>query len=400
MIEPEPLQQIDRTSVRFRGRKLIYFSGCDYFRLASHPRVLAALEEGLRRFGLNVAASRLTTGNHHLYARLETRLANFFGAESALLVPSGYMSNLVAAQALAGNFSHALIDEQAHPSLIDAGRLLDCPVLRFKHRDPQDMASVLHRCGPESRVMLLTDGLFSDDGSTAPLRDYAKALPGDALMLVDDAHGAGILGKSGKGSLEHAGIGRRQVVQTITLSKAFGVYGGVILGTNSLRQKALERSRLFVGSTPLPLPLVHAAVCSLELVATDKTLRRRLAENSAYVKAALRSAGYALPEAPGPILAVLPRAQQAARDLYGVLFRSGIYPPLTRYPGGLTGAYFRFVFSSEHNRTQLDRLVEVLTDFKGTLADSANRRSKMCKSPQNPRSSPGWMATPICSRLP
>ena len=133
MTEPEPLQQIERTRVRFRRRKLSYFSGCDYFRLASHPRVVAALRAGVNRYGLNVAASRLTTGNHALYRQLEGELAGFFKAESALLVASGYMTNLVVAQALAGSYSHALIDNGAHTSLSDAASFLNCPVLQFKY---------------------------------------------------------------------------------------------------------------------------------------------------------------------------------------------------------------------------------------------------------------------------
>src|SRR5690349_5624765 len=153
MREPEPLQQIPPAYVRWRGRKFSYFAGCDYFRLSSHPRVLAAFKSGLGRYGLNVAASRLTTGNHIVYQNLEHRLAGFFAAESALLVSSGYLTNLAVAQALAGSFSHALIDEDSHPSLTDAVRFLECPVLKFKHRDAEDLARTAHRCGPESKVI-------------------------------------------------------------------------------------------------------------------------------------------------------------------------------------------------------------------------------------------------------
>src|SRR3989454_1295854 len=165
MTEPEPLQQLDRTYVRFRNRKLSYFSGCDYFRLASHPRVIAALQAGVKKYGLNVAASRLTTGNHVLYRQLEERLGDFFNAENALLVSTGYLTNLVVAQALARSFSHALMDEKSHPSLRDAARFLDCPVLQFKHRDVGDLAGSVRRCGPASKLILLTDGMVSHDGS-------------------------------------------------------------------------------------------------------------------------------------------------------------------------------------------------------------------------------------------
>ena len=125
---PPPLQQTDRTFVLAGGRKVTYFGGCDYFRLSSHPAVLAAMSKGLERFGLNVAASRKTTGNHRLYELLEERLAGFFGVEAAVLVSSGYVSNLAVAQALAGQFTHALLDDGAHNSLVDATKFLDCPV--------------------------------------------------------------------------------------------------------------------------------------------------------------------------------------------------------------------------------------------------------------------------------
>lgn len=359
MTEPEPLEAIGRTWIGYQGRRLVYFAGCDYFRLARHPQVLAAARAGLQNDGLNVAASRLTTGNHRLYGELEQRLARFFGGEDALLVPTGYLADLIVGQALAGNFSHALLDEQAHPALEDAARFLDCPVLRFKHADPNDVAEAARRCGPGAKLLLLTDGMFSRDGAAAPLAEYLDALPGDAWLLVDDAHGAGVLGKTGRGTLEYAGVGRGRIIQTVTLSKAFGAYGGAILGTRSLRRRILERSGMFVGSTPLPLPLVHAACKSLQVLAADPTLRRRLRDNADYVKNVLRRAGWALAENPGPIVMLVPKARQVAK-LKSALLAAGIYPSFLRYPGGPTGGYFRFVISSEHSRKQLDELLDVL----------------------------------------
>jgi 7-keto-8-aminopelargonate synthetase-like enzyme len=363
MTEPEPLQQIARTYVRFHGRKLSYFAGCDYFRLASHPQVIAALQSGVKKYGLNVAASRMTTGNHVLYRDLEAALADFFGAESAVLVSSGYVTNLVAAQALAGSFSHALVDDGVHPSLSDAARFLDCPVLRFKSRDVEALAGAAQRCGPQSKLAVLTDGMFSNDGSAAPLAEYLKVLPKDTLLLVDDAHGGGVLGRSGKGTLEHAGISRSRVIQTVTLSKAFGAYGGAILGPARFRQQVLDRSRMFVGSTPLPLPLAHAALAGVRILKSTPSLRTKLMENAAYVKTALRAAGLPLPEAPGPIVPVLPRRPSEAAGLQKALFAAGIFPPFIKYPGGPPSGYFRFVISNEHSRSQLDQLINVLTPY-------------------------------------
>ena len=361
MIEPEPLQQIDRTYVRFRGRRLSYFAGCDYFRLASHPEVVAALKQGAALYGLNVSASRMTSGNHHLYLALEQALARFFDAPAALLVPTGYLSNLVLAQALVGGFSHALIDERAHASLQDAARLLECPILQFRHQSPDHLAACVQRCGPGARLVLLTDGLFAHDGSVAPLAAYTAALPRDALLWVDDAHGAGILGRTGKGSLEFARIGRQRVVQTITLSKAFGTYGGAVLGPQKLRRQILERSHLFTGSTPLPLPVANAALTAVRLLGQDPRLRERLAANGSRVKNGLRAAGISVPETPGPIIRVEPPNEKAARRLRRVLLQGGIYPSSLVYPVTSRKRYFRFAISSEHTRAQLTRLLDALT---------------------------------------
>ena len=360
MTEPEPLQQVERTFVRFRGRKLSYFSGCDYFRLASHPEVIAALKEGVEKFGLNVAASRLTTGNHVLYQRLEEKLAAFFGAESALLVSGGYVTNLIVAQALAGSFSHAIVDEKAHPSLWDAARALDCPVVKFRHRDAAELEQVVRRCGPGARLMLLTDGMFAHDGSVAPLARYLEILPKDALIVVDDAHGAGVIGKIGKGSIEHECVRRTQIIQTITLSKAFGTYGGAILASESLRRRIVDKSRMFLGSTPLPLPLANAAIKSVQILKSDRSLRKRLIANVKLVKEALRAAGKLSEITPSPIVPVVSRSAKDATLMRLGLLKAGIYPPFVKYATGPANGYFRFVMSSEHSRKQLQRLLQIL----------------------------------------
>ncbi len=353
------LQQVDRTYVRFQGRKLSYFAGCDYFRLASHPEVLKAAAEGLKKFGLNVAASRKTTGNHVLYEQLEKSLVHFFGAETSTLASNGYSPNLMAAQALAGQFTHALIDERAHPSLLDASHFLVCPVVKFKHCDPEDLSRNLKRLG-EIKPLLLTDGMFSHDGGIAPIGEYLKLLPPGSAILLDDAHGAGTLGKTGRGTPELADISGRRVIQTITLSKAFGVYGGAVLGPRKLREAIVAHSRVFVGNTPLPLPLAHAAIKSISILKSDRTLRKRLADNTAYIKAELSRRGVAVPENPSPIVPIIPASPDEANRLKRRLLAAGIYPPFIKYPGGPEAGYFRFVIASEHTRAQLDALLKVL----------------------------------------
>ena len=354
------LQQTDRTFVRHQGRRLIYFGGCDYFRLASHPDVLRALHEGADRFGLNVAASRTTTGNHALFVRLEKVLAKFFGVERAALFSSGYTTNLAFTQTYAGRFTHALIDERTHHSPRDAASFLSCPLRPFRHRDVKHLRQELRACGKSARPLIITDGLFSHDGSTAPLTEYLAALPHRGMLLVDDAHGAGTLGRTGRGTPEVCGVRDPRLVQTISLSKAFGVYGGAVLGSAAVIEAIQSRSHIFIGNTPPPLPLVNATLQSLQILRSDRSLRQRLHANITRLKTTLRAAGLETPDNLSPLVAVVPRTARHAARTAQELRGAGIYPPLIHYSGGLPHGYFRLAISSEHTAAQLDTLAEVL----------------------------------------
>jgi 7-keto-8-aminopelargonate synthetase-like enzyme len=358
----EPLQQIDRTFVLQRGRRLSYFAGCDYFRMASHPAVLAALCEGVGKFGLNVSASRRTTGNHAIYEELESALAKFFGVDAAVLLSTGYSTNHVVAQTLAGGFTHVLADERAHLSLLDAARMLGLKPEFFRHRDPQAAATAARRFGKSAKILLLTDGLFSHTGQVAPLGDYLRLLPRNTTLLVDDAHGAGTIGQTGRGTAQFLGVPTRRIIQTITLSKAFGVYGGAVIGSRKLCRQIAANSRIFTGNTPLPLPLANAALTSLKILRADPSLRRRLALNTSRVKGALAEAGLIVPHGPGPIVPIIPRHARERAALQHRLLAADIHPPFIRYPGGHAEGYFRFVISSEHTAAQLDALIAALTD--------------------------------------
>jgi 8-amino-7-oxononanoate synthase len=343
----EPLEQIDRVFVRYRGRKLIYFGGCDYYRLASSPHVIRAAARALKKDILNVAASRITTGNHPVYEQLEAALQVFFKGDRAVLTSTGYTANLVIAQALAGQFSHALIDERAHPSLGDATRFLDCPVLQYKHRDAAHAARAVVRCGPLAKVILLTDGVFAHDGTLAPLPELLQALPRDGMLLLDDAHGAGVLGKNGRGTVEHFAVRDKRIVRAITLSKAFGAYGGAVLSDAHLAGAIVARSALFAGSTPPPLPMAAAAVAALATVGANDP-RARLRRN-------LKLIGKEV-----PIISITPRSVFEAARLKTRLLKAGIFPSLIRYPNGPATGYFRFAISSEHTAEQVQRLLDTI----------------------------------------
>ena len=365
------MQQVGRTFVIHKKRRFSFFGGCDYFRMSSHPEVLRAVKTGLAKYGLNVAASRVTTGNHALYRKLETALARFFGAPAALLVSNGFSTNPVVAQALRNDFSHVLLDAKAHVSLVEASRLFGCPVVKFKNRDPEDLRRVLSRLGRKSKPIVLTDGVYTQSGGIAPLREYLKVAGPRVTLLVDDSHGAGVVGRTGRGTPEQTGVSRGQIIQTVTLSKAFGVYGGAILCSGELRGRIFAGSAMFAGSTPLPLPLANAALRAIEILRKDRIFLKRLNHNANFVKTALRAAGFSVPLTPVPVVAINPGNAVRAAALRRSLIGHGVYPSFVEYPGGPAGGYFRFVISSEHSKRQLEDLVAAASCFQESLCLSS-----------------------------
>jgi 7-keto-8-aminopelargonate synthetase-like enzyme len=353
----EPLQQIDRTYVLWRGRKLIYFAGCDYLRLSSHPKVLRALQKSLVQFGLNVAASRKTTGNHHLYLELESSIRKFFRSDAAVLSSTGYFTNIIAAQGLRGSIDYVFIDERAHGSLRDAARFLGCPASEFTHRNPGDLQKKV--ASTNARFAVLTDGMFSHDGSIAPLSAYRRTIGPDALLWVDDAHAGGIIGLHGRGTVELEKVPRRNLLQTVTFSKAFGTYGGAILCDKKMAALISERSCAVGGNTPTPLPLVAATLTALDLC--NDRLRAQLFKN---IELFWKYLGHPLPEHPTPIISLAP---DKPASLSRQLLAAGIYPPHIKYPGGPAAGYFRFAISSEHSSAQIKKLATVLAEHATSL---------------------------------
>ena len=253
-----------------------------------------------------------------------------------------------------------LIDEKSHVSLKDAARQFDCPVTSFSHRDAADLKRKLPR--GSKQIAVLTDGMFAHDGYIAPLDEYAKVLPRNAVILVDDAHAAGVLGRTGKGTLEETGVARTRIIQSITLSKAFGAYGGAILCEPALREKIIQKSGMFAGSTPVPLPLVSAAIAGIQILKRDKSLRRRLCQNVQFVKTALSPHHPTIVQTPSPIVTLVPASAEEAAATCKRLIAHKVFPSFIQYPGGPPNGYFRFVISSEHTRAQLFDLVCALCE--------------------------------------
>jgi 7-keto-8-aminopelargonate synthetase-like enzyme len=325
--------------------------------------VTGKVAAGLRRYGLNVAASRVTTGNHPLYAVAERAIAEYFGVERALLCPTGYLASLTAVEGWRDRFTHALVDERAHPCLLAGAQLAEHPLIRFRHGDPDALGSALKRLSSAARPLVITDGVFANDGFIPPLDRYLELLPPRGWLLVDEAHGAGVLGRRGRGAAEHLGIGDRRLLRSCTFSKAFGVFGGAVLAAAHCVAEIAGRSRTFAGSTPLPLPLATALLESVRILRANEGRRRRLAARVAWVKDTLSQRGLAITPGPAPIVSVAARGQ-AASTFKRHLLSAGIYPSFIRYPAGSEVGHFRFAISSEHSQTHLEQLATALSEAR------------------------------------
>ena len=362
-VGPE-LRFLNRTHVLFQGKPYLFFGGTDYHRLASHPEVVAACRQEAESGGISSAGSRITTGNNPLHERLEEKLSSFLGTEEAALCSAGYLSNTVALEALADDYRRFFIDSDAHVSLRGPARCL-APgrVSTFRHADPGDLSrqiqSSLHS---GERPLVLTDGVASSDGELTPLGEYWEIVRNrGGLLLVDDAHGIGTVGPSGKGSPEAARLPPAAFVQTGTLSKALGTFGGLVAGSTGLAARIMDRSQAFVAATAIPPPIAAAAIRSIEILQANPGMISGLQTRTTHVREKLRAMGFVTGSSPAPIISITHRDTARNERLRVILLEHGLYLPLIRdYPGSPPGGHFRLTLSSVHADQDIARLLEAV----------------------------------------
>lgn len=355
------IQASSATRVVLDERELLYFGGCGYLGLAHHPRVVAALAEGAQRFGASAGASRETTGNCVAYDQLEHELARRIGVPEVVLTPEGYTANFVAAQALASERRVALIDSHSHPSLVDAAYAARLEVHTWAHGELELLERLLAQHG--ERAVVMSDGVFPSRGEIAPVRELAQMAGAlDAALLIDDCHGTGVVGGGGRGSLEHAGVRDDHVVLTSTLSKALGCYGGLVAGASSLAATAREHSQAYIGSTPPPPALAHAALTALSLAYDEPARLARLRRNCARVRDGFQALGLPTPREDLPVFAFALHEADAMVALHEQLRRAGLFAPYVRYLGSPPSGNFRIVVNAEHSDDDLERLLHELAN--------------------------------------
>ena len=367
----EPLQG---ARLRVDGRELLGFCSNDYLGLSRHPEVIEALIQAAQR-GVGSGASHLVSGHSAEHHALEEELADFVGRERAVLFSTGYMANLGAIGVLAGRRGLIVEDRLNHASLIDAGLMSGAKLVRYAHGDAGAAESAFgvackDAAGSEpsrGQRVLATDGVFSMDGDLAPLPALARiAAAANAWLVVDDAHGLGVLGASGRGIVEHFGLSVRDTPVLVgTLGKAFGTFGAFVAGDAALCEWLVQKARTYIYTTALPPALAAAARKALALAATEPWRRERLRSHVAAFRKEALGIGLPLMNSDSPIQPLLlgsaERALAASRALEDLgLWVAAIRPPTVPK----NGARLRITFSASHDSADTARLCEALADLK------------------------------------
>jgi len=351
----------DGTRVRVAGRELRVFCSNDYLGLAHHPALAAASAAEAARSGSGSGAAHLVSGHSHAHHALEEQLADWLGRERALLFSTGYMANIGVHAAFAGRGERVLGDRLNHASLIDGAQLSGARLLRYAHADADSAARMLE--GRSDCTLLATDGLFSMDGDVAPLPALARlAAAHRAWLLVDDAHGLGVLGATGRGAVEAQGLDADAVPLLVgTLGKAFGCFGAFVAGGRDAIELLLQRARSYIYTTALPPGTAAAASAALVLVQAEGWRRERLRALGARLRAGAARLGLPLQPVDGPIQPLLVGDAARAMQLSAALLARGYWVGAIRPPTVPAGtARLRITLSAAHDEAAVDGLLEAL----------------------------------------
>jgi glycine C-acetyltransferase len=339
-------------------KKVLNFCSNNYLGLANHPKLVAAARQAVDEMGVGPAAVRSIAGTMTLHVELEKRLAAFKGAEAAITFQSGFNANLATIPALVGKEDVIFSDRLNHASIIDGCRLSAAKIIAYEHNDPASLeAQIKENLSQYRRALIVTDGVFSMDGDIAPLdkiHEVAKAH--DLLLMVDDAHGEGVLGRGGRGIVDHFGLHGKVDVEVGTFSKAFGVVGGAVAGSSVIVEWLRQRGRPFLFSSAMTVPDTAACLAALDILEGSTELVDRLWDNAKYFKAEMKRLGFDTGASGTPITPIMlgeaPLAQQFSREL----FDAGVFATAIGYPTVPQGrARIRVMISAAHTRDDLDK---------------------------------------------
>lgn len=340
------------------GEKRLNFCSNNYLGLANHPKLLEAARRALEQYGVGPAAVRTIAGTMELHVQLEKRLAKFKGVEAAITFQSGFNANLGTIPALVGKDDVIFSDELNHASIIDGCRLSGAKIIRYNHCDPEDLRRALRENRSDyPKALVITDGVFSMDGDIAPLDQiYEVTKEYEAILMVDDAHGEGVLGRGGRGIVDHYGLHGKVDIEVGTLSKAFGVVGGVVAGNALVVEWLRQRGRPFLFSSAMTAPDTAACIAAVDLLEESTELVDRLWENTRYFKEEMRMLGFDIGKSVTPITPVMLGEAPLAQKFSKELFTEGVFATAIGFPTVPRGkARIRVMISAAHTQTDLDR---------------------------------------------
>jgi 8-amino-7-oxononanoate synthase len=358
------LQSPQAPHITVDGKSYLSFCSNDYLGLANHPRLIAALQQGAAQHGVGAGAAHLVSGHGAAHHQLENELAAFVAKPAALLFSTGYMANLGVVQALVGKGDTVFADKFNHASLNDAMQLSRAAVKRYSHSDMAQLAQLLEQAG-SGRKLVITDAVFSMDGDLAPLPELlALCEQHDAWLLIDDAHGFGVLGEQGRGSLAHFGISSKRVICMATLGKAAGVFGAFVAAEQVVIDTLVNHARSYVYTTATPPALASALLESLQQIANGDELRGHLQRLIAQLRGGLRGLPWSVLPSATAIQPLLVGGNQAALKLSAALRERGIWVAAIRPPTVPQGtARLRITLSAAHRAADVTRLLESLHEL-------------------------------------
>jgi glycine C-acetyltransferase len=358
------------------GKLLINLSSNNYLGLATHPKLKAAAIKAVQEFGAGSGAVRTIAGDMTLHEQLESDLAAFKQTEAVLTFQSGYTANTGVIPVVTGEEDLIVSDALNHASIIDGMRMSKAPRVIFGHKDVTDLRAKLAEARSKGKaltrgpigeqyrlILVVTDGVFSMDGDIAPLGDIVPAAEEfGAAVMVDDAHASGVLGKNGRGTVDHFGLHGRVAIQVGTLSKAIGVLGGYVAGSQALRDMLIQRARPFLFSTSHPPAVAAACIAAIQVLQDEPELIDHLWANTIYFKGELRRLGFDTGVSETPITPVIMGESAVAQKFSAGLTEEGVFAQSVVYPTvALNAARIRTIVTAEHTTAQLDRCLEAFS---------------------------------------
>ncbi len=354
----------------FDGKDVVNLASNNYLGLTTHPKLIEAAIEATRKYGAGSGAVRTISGTMDLHMELEHRIAKFKNVEACVVFQSGFAANAGTVSAVLTPEDHIISDELNHASIIDGCRLSKAKIHVFKHKDHAGAGRILEELdGIKGRKLLITDGVFSMDGDIGPLPQLVEhAERHGAIMMIDDAHSSGVLGRNGRGTVDHFGLHGRVDIQVGTLSKAIGVLGGYVCGTKDLIEFLYHRARPFLFSTSHPPGVAAACIAAFDVLENEPERIERLWNNTRYFKKGLVDAGFDTGISETPITPVMVGEASKAHQFSAELFKKGVFATGIGFPTvAKDKARVRTIVNADHTREQLDRALDVFKTVGGRM---------------------------------